>query len=886
LGVLLQQWRAAAGLSQEELAAKAGLSQRGISDLERGERRLPRPDTVRRLAEALDLDQAARAALLAAAAPAASAADGVSTHAVLGLPAQPGPLIGRAADIGRVREHLLCADVRLLTLVGAAGAGKTRLALEVASHTAAEFEHGIRFVDLSPVRDPDLVPSAIAASLQVREDRAGPLIETLKRHLADRCALLVLDNFEQVLPAAPCLADLLRGCPKLKLLVTSRSALHLQWEHELVVQPLAVPDLGDLPGPAGLGQIASVALLVQRAQQRDPEFRLTDDNAPAIAEVCVRLDGLPLAIELAAARMRVLPPRALLSRLGRGLAVLEGGRRDQPLRQRTLRAALDWSYELLSPADQALFRRLGVFVGGFALEAVAEVCDPDGALGIDPLGGIESLVEKSLVRPIRAAGSQETRFGLLETIREYALEQLDTHGERPLVRARHAQYYLSGADVAFGRISSAHQAAWLRNLELEHDNLRAALAWCRETRQPELGLRAAGLLAWFWQVRGHISEGRARLTELLALADDVPPALRAEGLRIAGNLALSQFDDRAARALVEESLALRRRLGDPAGLLGPLSSLGYTAIQRGDDDTAQACFDEALAIQRRLDDRVGIAESLNSLANLAHGRGDLATARALYEESQAFNRDIGYRSDVVEHNLGVVAQEQGDLDAARRYFEASVLARRALDDTPGLALSLAKLGEVLAAQGDLAGAHQALAESAVVQRDLGGRPQLAFVLERAAIVAAMHALPERALRLAGASSALRETLGVPLNSAAQASLDAQLAPARQALGPGLADLAWQHGRAMSAEDAIGLVLEPTPPPEATHAGRGPGAAQLTPREREVAALVARGLTNRQIAATLVISERTADVHVSNILNKLTLNSRAQLAAWVVREGFL
>jgi non-specific serine/threonine protein kinase len=819
-------------------------------------------------------------------------ADAVRARLSRGLPAQPGPLIGRAAELARVKEHLLRDDVRLLTLVGAAGAGKTRLALEVAGQTADAFDSGVWFVDLSPVRDPDLVPSAIAASLGVREDGDRPLIDTLTQHLADRCALLLIDNFEQVLPAAPCLAELLRGCPELKLLVTSRSGLHLQWEHEVAVQPLAVPDLAALPSPASLGQVASVALLLQRSQQIDPEFGLDDDNARDIAELCVKLDGLPLAIELAAARLRVLPPRALLSRLSRGLAVLEGGHRDQPARQRTLGAALDWSYELLPPADQALFRRLGVFVGGFALEAVGEVCDPDGGLGIDPLRGVESLVEKSLVRPMRVAGGHEPRFGLIETIREYALERLDRHAERELVRARHAQYYLGGAEVAFRQISSTHQGAWLRNLELEHDNLRAALAWCREARQPELGLRAGGLLAWFWQVRGHISEGRARLTELLALADG-PPALRAEGLRIAGNLALSQFDDRAARVLLEESLSLRRQLGDPAGLLGPLSSLGYTAMQQADHDTAQACFEEALAIQRRLQDWVGIAESLNSLANLAHGRGDLATARALYEESEVLNRNIGYRTDVVHHNLAVVAQEQGDLEAARRYLEASVATRRVLDDTPGLALSLAKLGEVVAAQGDVAEAQRALAESAVLQRDLGGRPQLAFVLERAAIVAAAHGLPDRALRLAGASSALRATLGVPLNAAARDSLEARLAPAWQALSSPLAEAAWQHGRGLSVEEAIGLVLEPmTPAVEPDHvAPTHDGASasvlsQLTPREREVAALVARGLTNRQIASSLVISERTADVHVSNILNKLTLNSRAQLAAWVVRHGLL
>ncbi|HEX8968237.1 MAG TPA: tetratricopeptide repeat protein [Chloroflexota bacterium] len=804
------------------------------------------------------------------------------------LPSQPGPLIGRGDDVARVLERLSQADVRLLTLIGPAGTGKTRLALAAAAQVTERFADGVWFVDLSPVRDPALVPSAVAAALDVREDRDRPLNETLKDHLSRREALLVLDNFEQVLSAASELADLLRACPDLKLLVTSRSALHLRWEHELAVHPLAVPDLALLPPPDGLAAIPSVALFIDRTQRVDPEFRLDDSNARTIAEICIRLDGLPLAIELAAARTRVLPPRALLSRLGRRMIALGSGSQDQPARQRTLRAALDWSYDLLSPAEQALFRRLGVFVGGFPLDAVLEVCDPDGTLGIDPVQAVESLMQKTLVRQIGRVGGLEPRFGMLETIREYALEQLDAIGERDLLRRRHAEYYLAGADAVVSQISSAQQAIWLRSLDAEHDNLREALAWCHELHEPDLGLRAAGLLAWFWQVRGHVSEGRARLAGLLAVAGESAAPLRAEGLRVAASLALSQAEDRVARALFEESLAMRRELGDPAGLLGPLSGLGYTAMRAGDDATAQACFEEALIIQRLLGDRLGIAESLNSLANLAHGRGDLATARDLYEQSQVFNREVGYRMDVVDHNLGVVSQEQGDLVAARGYFESSVAARRALGDTPGLALSLAKLGEVIAAQGDAASAQRALAESVVLQRDLGDLPGLAFVLERMAMVAARHGQLERALRLAGASSALREHLATPLDPSARASLDASLAPAWHGLKAQVAALAWQQGRGLSAEQAGALALEPV---STVVTPRGPLAADpslapLTPREREVAALVARGMTNRQIAGALVISERTADVHVSNILNKLTLTSRSHLAAWVVRHGLL
>ena len=812
-------------------------------------------------------------------------ADSQPSRRAVGLPAQPGPLVGRAGDVERVRGQLRRDEVRLLTLVGPAGTGKTRQTMEVAGQLTADFSDGVWFVDLAPVRDAGLVPSAIAATLDVREDRGRPLIDTLRDALGDRRTLLLLDNFEQVLPAAPYLADLLRTCAQLKLLVTSRAPLRLQWEHELAVDPLEVPDLAALPNLEALVQVPSVALLLQRTQRIDSIFRVDDSNARETAEICVRLDGLPLAIELAAARMRVLPPRALLGRLRYRLVDLASGPRDQPELQRTLRAALDWSYEQLDPAEQALFRRLGVFVGGFALEAAAEVCDPDGQLGLDPLRGLESLIEKSLVRTVDAGDRDEPRFGLLETIRAYALEELDRRGELALLRRRHAMYYLGGADVVVDQISNAHQAIWLRILETEHDNLRAALAWCEEAGEPELGLRASGLLAWFWQVRGHVGEGRARMAALLAFADRFPAAIRADGLRVAASLALSQTDDRAARALYEESLAIRRALGAPAGLLAPLSGLGYTAMHQGDDETAQACFEEALGIQQQLGDRLGMAESFNSLANLAHGRGDLARARLLYEQSVVIDREIGYRVDVVEHNLGVVAQEQGDLTAARGYFASSIAVRRALGDAPGLALSLAKLGEVVAAEGDLGEAQRVLLESLMLQRDLGDRAGLAFVLERMAMLATRLRLHDRALRLAGASAALREQLGVPLGTAARIALEGQLAASRRALRAEAADHAWQQGRALHLPDVIALALD-TPNGANDASTDTAGTVPLTAREREVATLVARGLTNRQIGAELVIAERTVDVHVSNILNKLTLTSRTQLATWALRQGLL
>jgi predicted ATPase/DNA-binding CsgD family transcriptional regulator len=808
-----------------------------------------------------------------------------------GLPSQPAALIGRGAELKWIRERLRSADTRLLTLVGPAGTGKTRLAIEVAGEVADAYPDGVLFVDLSPLRDEALLASAIAQVLDVRPQTGRPLVDVLKVHLAARRVLLLLDNFEQLLPAAPLLADLLQASTAVTMLVTSRSPLHLRWEQEFAVSPLALPSLTPLPPPATLAGIASVALFVQRTRRVDPTFHLDEINARAVAEICVRLDGLPLAIELAAARARVLPPQPLLNRLGRRLSLLESGGRDQPARQRTLRGAIDWSYDLLSFDEQALFRRLGVFTGGFALEAVADVCDPEATLPFEALAGIESLVDKSLVRhePSATGAQGDMRFGMLETIREYALERLHESGEAADTQRRHAAYYLGGAEVVFAQLKSTQLAAWLRSIAIEHDNIRAALTWCHEHREPELGLRAARLLAWFWTVRGQITEGRARLTGLLAVSGNARTALRAEAMYAAGTLALTQSDLAGARYLFEESVAIGRELNDPAGLMGPLSGLGAVAMRQGDNDVAAAALEEALAIQTALNDGVGIGESLNSLANLAHSRGDLLATRALYERAMAVNREFGYRVDVVMHNLGVLAEEEGDLEGARRHFEESVAVKRLLGDSLGLALSLAKLGEVVGTQGDIRRAHQLLGESVALQRELGDVYSMAFGLERFAIVAATHGQAQRALQLAGAASAVREAIGTPLGAAAQAAFEARFAPARASVRQDLAEAAWARGRAMSMDAAVSFALAEGEDPAAdSERRRGPGESihGLTPRERDVAVRIARGLTNRQMAAELALADRTVDVHVSNILGKLQMTSRAQVAAWVVENSWL
>ena len=720
------------------------------------------------------------------------------------LPVQRNAFIGREHEAAALRQLLSRVDVRLVTLTGPGGIGKTRLALQVAAEIANEFPGGVCFVPLSAVGERGLIASTIAQAVGMRETGNQSPQESLKEFVGglDQPMLLLLDNFEHLVSAAPVVAQLLTTGPKLKVVVTSQAPLHVYGEHEFPVPPLALPDCKSIPPLEVLSRLPAIALFVERARAVKREFALTKENAPAVAAICARLDGLPLAIELAAARIKLLSPSAMLARLESRLNLLTGGARDLPTRQQTLRSTVDWSYGLLNAAEQTLFRRLSVFTGGCTLEGVEAVCDTKGDLGIEVLDGMASMVDKSLAQHVEQVDA-ETRFLMLSTIREYALERLGENYDEGATRRAHAAYYLVLAEEGAEEVV-AHPE-WLDRFEVEHDNFRMALDYLIETGDADWGLRLGAALFRFWETREFLTEGRDAIARLLALEGAAArPKLRARLLFAAAVLAGEQGDYGSAQQLFEDSLESCLELNDNRGVAVALNALAVNARDRGELARASLLFERCVAIWKDLGASADIARALSNLASVMKLQGEYARASSLFDECLTMFRKAGDDAGVAWtlNYQGDVAREKADFVAARSFCEQSLAAFRQLRDGWGIASALSDLASLSCDQGNNAEARRLYGESIRMFQELGHKRGIARVLECLAASAAAQSNAEQALHLAGAAAALRQRLGAPLTPAEQPRLEKALDFARRTLGNAAGLTAWMEGWAMPVEQAV------------------------------------------------------------------------------------
>jgi predicted ATPase len=737
--------------------------------------------------------------------PALHTLDGRRTN----LLAQPTALLGRDQDVAAVVALLDRATVRLVTLTGPGGIGKTRLSLQVAAELVEAFADGVYFVDLAPIRDPQRISTAMAETLGVRETSGQPILALLKEYLRNKQMLLVLDNFEHLLDAAPLVAELLAHAAQLKVLVTSRAVLHLRSEHEVVVSPLALPDLTHLPPNGQLTQYAAVALFIQRVQASQPSFQITNANAPAVAEICARLDGLPLAIELAAARIKLFAPEALLARLSAPLALLIGGARDVPTRQQTIRNTIAWSYNLLNNDEQTLFRRLGVFVGGFTLEAAEAVCNGDDDLLIEVVDRIAALVNQSLLRKVEGPNGA-TRFMLLETIREYAVERLEASDEMQAVRQQHARYYLTLGVVVFPDVWHPDQTA---HLVPEYDNLWSALTWSQTAAgDPELALRLTGALRILWIRSGMRREAISALERALTHPHGVGRTVAHTQARFELGQFLSFTGDYAsARLQFEQALQLAREVGDRWWYGVSVEHLGWLAREQGDSVTAWAHLSESLAIFRELGNASSIAENLNVLAEVAILDEDPARAEALLAESRAIEQQEHADPHLIGTTLlklGHAAHLRGAYDRAAQLYHESVECFQAFGDQHfKLPWSYHGLGETALGQGRLDEAGRWLTQGLALSKMLGDQASIAWCLAGLGSAAALADKAQHAARMWGAAERLRQALGCRPAPATRITYERALGVARAQLGDTAFEAAWAAGQALTLEQAIAEALE-------------------------------------------------------------------------------
>jgi predicted ATPase/DNA-binding CsgD family transcriptional regulator len=763
------------------------------------------------------------------------------------LPSELSSFVGREKELPEVRR--LLENNRLLTLTGSGGCGKTRLALAAASELVERFEDGVWMVELASLAEPSLVPQAVAFTLGVRERPGSSLTEALSDYLRTRNLLLILDNCEHLIEACAELAEaLLRSCPGLRVLTTSREALGITGEIAWPVPSLSLPDLRRLPDLESLPRYESARLFVERTAAVRPNFTLTEQNAPAVAQVCYRLDGIPLAIELAAARAKMLPVEEISARLGDSFRLLAAGSRTALPRQRTLHATMDWSHELLGQKERVVFRRLSVFAGGFTLEAAESICAGEELQRDEVLELLSQLVDKSLVVAQEPDGA--ARYRLLDTIRQYGRERLEEAGEVDLAREQHAGYYLAMAEEAEPELKGDRQVTWLERLETEHDNLRVAMAWLLERGESELAARLGWALWLFWGIRTHLAEGRRSMERALSARGSIAmtASARAKALFVAGMMANYQGDHLSAEPLVQESLRLFKELEDKVGTAYALSNAGYVALGRGRYQQAIAVIEEAADLFLEEGEKWGAAIELGFLAVAWRNQGDHERAKRLAERALTISREIGERQAATSalYTLAILAQTDGEKERARKLFEE------------GLRLSA----------------------------ELGNEADVAHCLEGLASMYGAEGKIVRAARLWGAEEALLEKLEDAVYSYVpdRALHRSQVAAARSQVDEEAWTAAWTEGRVMSLEHAVEYALEQEPARDP--AAPEPYLAGLSAREVDVLRHVATGLTNAEVAERLFLSSRTVDWHMGSIYRKLEIHSRAEATRFAAEHGLL